>query len=737
MRYSIVLLLISIPLYAYASFLDTPIHGNVPPMTTSSPYSIVTSVSTANQNEIFTIRIKSILSELNVGGFIVHAHSTTQPNKILGRFTASSVGLEVSNNDGEYNTATYHAYPGTDEVELQWQAPNDYVGQIFFNATVAQDYDKFWVGVTSAPVEILQSEAVTLKSFFTSPIVRSNQSSVVNTEQISNLIYEGCGSTKSCVGIPIDCITARTCQSVATAVMVGNRYFFELQSFDERNAYVALGLSHDDRMGEDSVMECVNDGGTVRAYTSYNNPRINTRNGVPQNIISLLGASLVNGLIYCKLERQAVTTVLDVVFDLPNENYYFLLAVGSSLSNTFMLHHDLRVASTQPLKIFERPADNSIYVGCGSQKICFGMPANCVDQRSCVSVVTATIDFDDRYVFEMQSNSVGVAYISLGLSSDTLMGNDSVMECIRENGNIRLYSSWNERRTNYRDEVPQDITELLTSSFADGTIYCKFVRKPTTIVRENNFDLLTQDFHFLIAAGTSLTDGYSMVTQHDAGRLASPQPLEIIRQTDSIYEGCGTEKTCIGMPDGCVAYETCLAVVTVLVEDEERYEFELMSGVPGVHYVSFALSNDNQMGDDSVIECVVDGGNISAFHSWNNERPTFTNTRVDVSQDIFDLLDSSYTDGTIYCKFERDPSTVVRGHEFDLENRNYFFLLAIGRTVTANSITLHDLGRSKTDERIDLPGRPVSAAPYVLRISAIAIVVWLLATSSAHFLHRL
>ncbi len=47
----------------------------------------------------------------------------------------------------------------------------------FYSATVAQDYDKFWEGVTSAPVEIFQSEAVTLKNYFT-----SNQSSVVNAE---------------------------------------------------------------------------------------------------------------------------------------------------------------------------------------------------------------------------------------------------------------------------------------------------------------------------------------------------------------------------------------------------------------------------------------------------------------------------------------------------------------------------------------------------------------------------
>lgn len=33
--------------------------------------------------------------------------------------------------------------------------------------------------------------------------------------------------------------------------------------------YVALGLSDDDKMGKDSVVECVNESGSVKAYTSW------------------------------------------------------------------------------------------------------------------------------------------------------------------------------------------------------------------------------------------------------------------------------------------------------------------------------------------------------------------------------------------------------------------------------------------------------------------------------------
>lgn len=44
------------------------------------------------------------------------------------------------------------------------------------------------------------------------------------------------------------------------------------------------------------------------------------------------------------------------------------------------------------------------------------------------------------------------------------------------------------------------------------------------------------------------------------------------------------------MPDGCIANETCQAIVTVLVEDEERYEFELQSGVGRYTFVIYTIS---------------------------------------------------------------------------------------------------------------------------------------------------
>lgn len=43
-------------------------------------------------------------------------------------------------------------------------------------------------------------------------------------------IYDGCGITKTCFGLPSDCVEQQSCEAVVTAVAIDNRYQFELQS---------------------------------------------------------------------------------------------------------------------------------------------------------------------------------------------------------------------------------------------------------------------------------------------------------------------------------------------------------------------------------------------------------------------------------------------------------------------------------------------------------------------------
>lgn len=115
--------------------------------------------------------------------------------------------------------------------------------------------------------------------------------------------------------------------------MLGERYFFEMKTFGQPAAYVASALSMDDKMGNDSVIECVPEGGSVRAYSSWTFREPNfgvTRENVPQNIYKLVEGSYNNGQIYCRVQRDAVSQVRGVTFDLIRNKYNVLVASGSA-----------------------------------------------------------------------------------------------------------------------------------------------------------------------------------------------------------------------------------------------------------------------------------------------------------------------------------------------------------------------------------------------------------------------
>lgn len=59
---------------------------------------------------------------------------------------------------------------------------------------------------------------------------------------------------------------------MATTVK-GDKYEFEMKSPDPMAKYIAYGLSDDDKMGDDSVVECVKESnGQIKAYMSRNVP---------------------------------------------------------------------------------------------------------------------------------------------------------------------------------------------------------------------------------------------------------------------------------------------------------------------------------------------------------------------------------------------------------------------------------------------------------------------------------
>uniref|UniRef100_A0A6P7FZ92 Uncharacterized protein LOC114335754 n=1 Tax=Diabrotica virgifera virgifera TaxID=50390 RepID=A0A6P7FZ92_DIAVI len=356
--------------------------------------------------------------------------------------------------------------------------------------------------------------------------------------------YKGCGNDKLCFGHPGNCIKSGNCM-VATAVKVtGDKYDFELKSrVTEKGTpkWAGVGLSLDDKMGDDSVIECVNDGNGVKAYMSFTaaRPYSAKRLDNPQLGIELLNSSIVDDTIYCKVRRNIVTNVSGITFDLVNEKYNLLVATGSEITPGSVGFHNLAyyaspdpqvlspnsqtIFNSRPTKIetttppyFSPPASNEqsfeydpFYKGCGNDKLCFGHPGNCIKSGNCM-VATAVKVTGDKYDFELKSRVTEKGtpkWAGVGLSLDDKMGDDSVIECVNDGNGVKAYMSFTAARpySAKRLDNPQLGIELLNSSIVDDTIYCKVRRNIVTNVSGITFDLVNEKYNLLVATGSEIT----------------------------------------------------------------------------------------------------------------------------------------------------------------------------------------------------------------------------------------
>lgn len=67
-------------------------------------------------------------------------------------------------------------------------------------------------------------------------------------------IYNGCGTEKTCFGFPGGCVETKSCTAVVSCLVEGDRYEFDMKA--RNSAYVAVGLSQDVNMVRLCVYFC-------------------------------------------------------------------------------------------------------------------------------------------------------------------------------------------------------------------------------------------------------------------------------------------------------------------------------------------------------------------------------------------------------------------------------------------------------------------------------------------------
>ncbi|XP_046662444.1 putative ferric-chelate reductase 1 homolog [Homalodisca vitripennis] len=467
-------------------------------------------------------------------GFLVEARSP-QETAALGTFT--SVPEEAQTIDcapGQSNAATHRSGLLKQAVELEWEAPPDWEGDINFVATVVSNYTTYWVGVKSEPVRVIRRQ---VEGGPPGGISTTKAPATVTVEDILSSemqLYAGCGSSKSCVGSPLGCIETKSCDAVVAVTSSSSGGGYTIDMVGKQVKYVAVGFSDDTVMGSDHVIECVHEDNDaengVKAYRSWNLPGTKSnRREERQSGFSLMRGVYLDGTVYCRVHHEAVVTVQDKTFNLDKTPYNLLLAAGSELkANSVGFHNKAYVSSAdkQLMSDFRviTPPD-PFYDGCNEIKTCFGAPGDCVASRDCLAVASVLTQ-GLRYQFEMKAKAAG--YVALGLSDDRFMGSDSVVECVHDpssvSGPIKAYMSWNvplPNKGNIRKSVPQEGMTLLNGSYTDGTIYCRLSRDLVTTVEGTTFNLAQDQYYLLLAAGSSLKS--ESVGFHDVIYVASGQ----------------------------------------------------------------------------------------------------------------------------------------------------------------------------------------------------------------------
>jgi len=190
----------------------------------------------------------------------------------------------------------------------------------------------------------------------------------------SNKVYDGCYTTKGCFGLSSNpsCVITRDCDMVVTYRKNStNQFMFELggvvKTVKTDVDYVALGISETNKMAGASVMACSRNEKGLLNVTMYWNPTGGTGHTAsvpldePHLGLSQVTTSMEDDFFSCTFLRESETSIAppslgddsSVDFDLSNQSYYLLLALGPMEGTNIGYHSGGQVVSGDKVNLAE------------------------------------------------------------------------------------------------------------------------------------------------------------------------------------------------------------------------------------------------------------------------------------------------------------------------------------------------------------------------------------------------
>jgi len=176
-------------------------------------------------------------------------------------------------------------------------------------------------------------------------------------------IFEGCNSEKACFGLPAGCVKTQKCQLIVAYKPDRLDYHFEMKGLS--NGYIALGLSRDQRMGDDLTTSCIiqNNGGVdiISGFNVGYSGNKNLRRGsgkkgskeaLVDGIAERIDYSRKEGWISCSWKRTRRSTIEGQDWNLEKDKYHIMLARGSVQDGQLNKHRS-KIVSGEPLGLGE------------------------------------------------------------------------------------------------------------------------------------------------------------------------------------------------------------------------------------------------------------------------------------------------------------------------------------------------------------------------------------------------
>ncbi|XP_015930651.1 putative ferric-chelate reductase 1 homolog isoform X1 [Parasteatoda tepidariorum] len=307
-----------------------PRHSGIEPQRSPSPYT-VTAVKSGNK---VRVTISSQYGE-EIEGFALQARSKRDRSRLVdGKFSVrDGISKTIDCLRGKQNTLTQVNPSSKREIITEW-TPNENEEEVVFRATVAKSFAVFWTEVDSPPVR--------LSNMFST----SQPSKTENLD--SQSMYSSCFATKGCFGYPSGCIPRTDCEILLSYVNRDDGIYFQMHGYLEPNTYMAMGISTDSLMGDDTVTECFRQGSMVHARESWNNGGQKSNGHTRELPRSSYDGEYRNGLTTCSWTERYIKDAYDRSFNLANSTYYLLLAKGP-ITNGRIGYHDGRIASQEPV----------------------------------------------------------------------------------------------------------------------------------------------------------------------------------------------------------------------------------------------------------------------------------------------------------------------------------------------------------------------------------------------------